>query len=116
MLQLRADHATVADAASSQNLLRSLSQIASSKSSDLLPSPQARSISVVRSPKGPQRAALGLVLQECLVPPGCRIIQVDPEGPAGRMGLWEGDVITGVNGFPTPNVETFGLLFIHLIS
>jgi S1-C subfamily serine protease len=56
------------------------------------------------------RAALGVEVETVTgssgQPVGAGIVAVTPGGPAAKAGLRAGDVITAVNGTPTPDTET----------
>ncbi len=64
------------------------------------------------------RAALGLRVQTVAgpdgQPAGVGIVSVTPGGPAAQAGLQAGDVITAVNGTPTPDTETLAVVLADL--
>ncbi len=59
----------------------------------------------------PHRAAIGALARTVAEtngqPAGVGIYQIHPGDPAARAGLVPGDVITAVNGQPTPDLETY---------
>jgi hypothetical protein len=60
----------------------------------------------------PPRAVLGIVVEPA--PAGVRIGRLQPEGPAERAGLREGDVIVAVGGEATPDLDALRqLMFAH---
>jgi S1-C subfamily serine protease len=60
------------------------------------------------------RAALGVTVQTVTgpdgQPAGVGIVAVTPGGPAAKAGLQAGDVITAINGTPTPDTETLAVV------
>lgn len=64
------------------------------------------------------RAALGVSVETVTdtngQPAGAGIVAVTPGGPAAKAGLQPGDVITAINGTPTPGIEALAVVLAGL--